>query len=135
MNKLLMIIALASLISFSCTDCKKEEQKNESQAVETKETLAVATPDSVIITMTMRGKASRISLLQQKLMHRAKVKLADSLAKLQKVNPDSIATQNNNFEVGLRDIHVIKEGMRYPEKGNKELIEAYITIGVKYREE
>jgi hypothetical protein len=130
---LLHLLQFKVFFHFSCTNSQKEEQKDEGKSVETKKEPVVETPDSVIISMTMQGKASRISLLQQKIMHRAKVKLADSLAKLQKMYPDSATTESQNYEIGLHDIHVLNEGMRYPEKGNKELVEAYITIGVKYR--
>jgi len=127
----LVIFILAALLICSCGEQKPQPQSDDNKKV--KEPIdANSSPDSVIVTVAMKGKRYRLSILQQKVMLMAKRKLADSLIKLQNMHADTSVTNANDYEVSLRDMHVMKEGLRYPDKNNQEVVEAYITLGVKY---
>jgi len=135
MNKIIVFIAVTTILLGCNTPEKQSATVEKPEVVE--QTNAVETthriPDSVIVSVAMQGEFNRMDILQQKVMHKAKVALADSLRKLQALYADSTVSDSGNYEVGLHDIHVLKEGVRYPEAGNRSKIEAYITLGVKFQ--
>jgi hypothetical protein len=125
------MLAIAVFSVLSCGDQKKQPQTdNQKEVKQTVENKSV--PDSVIVTVSLKGKRDRLNILQQKVMLMAKRKLADSLIKLQNMHSDTSAADPNDYEVSMHDMHVMKEGLRYPDKNNQEVIEAYITLGIKY---
>lgn len=125
------VLFLAAFSIMSCGEQKKQPQiNNQSEVSEKIETHSA--PDSVIVAVSMKGKKDRLNILQQKVMLMAKKKLADSLIKLQNMHSDTSVADPNDYEVSLRDMRVIKEGLRYPDKSNSGTVEAYITLGIKY---
>lgn len=133
MIRIIVVIGLAFLLMGCHTEQKKSAEVNIAEKIERVETSVAErhVPDSLIVSVAMQGDINRMDLLQQKVMHKAKVTLADSLVKLRQLFSDTTVYDVANYEVGVHDIHVLKEGIRYPDADNRSKIEAYITIGVK----
>jgi hypothetical protein len=128
---LFTMIAIATFLVLSCGNQKKQPQTDNQKEVDEKiEPHSV--PDSVIVTVSLKGKIDRLNILQQKVMLMAKKKLADSLIKLRNLHSDTSVADPNDYEVSIHDMHVIKEGLRYPDQSNHGTVEAYITLGIKY---
>ncbi len=126
------IILISFFLVFACSDQKTSEKKDEISTDVEKDTAMVSPPDSIFVSVAVKGKRNRMSLLQQKVMLRAKKKLADSLISLRNYYADTTIADIRDYEVVIHDIHVIKEGVRYPEKNNPSVVETYITIAMKY---
>ena len=125
------IFILATFLVMSCGEHKKQPQQDNQKEVDEK-IEAYSAPDSVIVTVSMKGKRDRLNILQQKVMLMAKKKLADSLIKLRTMHSDTSVADPNDYEVSIHDMHVIKEGLRFPNQNKPDIVEAYITLGIKY---
>jgi len=123
---------LAIFLALACNNQKQEPQTNKKEEVK-EQIETMSSPDSVIVTVAMKGKRDRLNILQQKVMLMAKKKLADSLIKLNNMHSDTSVADPNDYEISIRDMQIIKEGLRYPDKNKPEVIEAYITLGVQYK--
>lgn len=127
----LVLLVTTTIIIYGCG--KSPEKKGAQKKDETiEQKRIVSSPDSVIISVSMKGRRDRLNILQQKVMLMAKKKLADSLIKLQNMHKDTSITNPNDYEVSLHDMHVMNEGLRYPDKNKPDIVEAYITLGIKY---
>lgn len=130
MERTIIMIFIVFMFVGCNIDKKPEVEVNKAQTTERIEQVQ-GVSDSIVITASMVGDANRLDLLQQKVMHKAKVKIADSLFKVFNSVSDSAMVNRANYDVAIHDIRVIKEGVRYPEPNNPSKIEAYITLGVK----
>ena len=126
----ILIIGIA-IIFFSCNKSPEKERPATKLTTENKTALKKSR-DTIYISTSLQGQAKRMNILQQKVMFRAKKQLADSIASLKQLFGDTLSNTPGNYEISLHDIHVVKEGIRYPNKNNQDVIEAYITIAMKY---
>ncbi len=132
MKTQIILYSLLAVIFLSCNERPEEKTSGDNEAVVNKEVVK-KTRDTIYISTSLQGQAKRMNILQQKVMFRAKKQLADSIASLKQLFGDTITNSHGNYEVSLHDIHVVKEGVRYPNKNDQDLIEAYITIAMKYK--
>lgn len=139
MKKFLIILIAILPVLTGCkqgrqSDNTKQKQNNSGSVKKT----AANSPDSIVLTVSTKGKRDRMSFLQQKVLMKAKNQLGDSIATLQQIFADTTHHSGNtgsahNYEVELSDIRVLDEGFRYPEPENQKVIEAYITVGIQYK--
>ncbi|ALO14427.1 hypothetical protein L21SP5_00755 [Salinivirga cyanobacteriivorans] len=126
-----IIFIVIATLAFSCNKSPEKETQTPKPTTENKGELKKSS-DTIYISTALQGQAKRMNILQQKVMFRAKKQLADSIATLQQLFGDTLSNSPGNYEVSLHDIHVVEEGIRYPNKNNQDEIEAYITIAMKY---
>lgn len=129
-NRLIYILIAFALLSCTPDQAKKE---NDQKTEEKDKVQTTSSSDTIYISVSMKGSTKRMNILQQKVMFTAKKQLADSIANLENIYNQEAQNSKGNYEVALHDIHVIREGIRYPDANDQNTIEAYITIGMKYK--
>ncbi len=130
--RLFFLIGVVLFIVSACQEQQPQKDKDDVATVADSVQKDVSPPDSIKVSVSVKGKRDRISLLQQKVMLRAKKKLADSLISLRNFYADTTVADVQDYEVFIHDIHVVNEGVRYPQKNDPTVVEAYITIVMKY---